>query len=52
MAPENTLAGFEAALREGATTLELDVFLTADKVVVVHHDSALNPDLTRGPDGN
>lgn len=51
LAPENTLASFEVALREGATALELDVFLTADQVLVVHHDSALNPDLTRGPDG-
>lgn len=50
LAPENTLASFEAALAEGATTLELDVFLSADKVVVVHHDPALNADLTRGPD--
>lgn len=52
LAPENTLAGFEAGLREGATTLELDVFLTADKVLVVHHDPALNADIARGPDGN
>jgi glycerophosphoryl diester phosphodiesterase len=49
--PENTLAGFERALQLGATTLELDVGVTRDGVVVVHHDRALNPDITRGPDG-
>ena len=31
--------------------LELDVALTADGVVVVTHDPALNPDITRGPAG-
>ncbi len=50
-APENTLAGFERALRMGVTTLELDVGVTRDGVVVVHHDRALNPDIARGPDG-
>jgi glycerophosphoryl diester phosphodiesterase len=49
--PENTLPGFERALELGATTLELDVGVTRDGVVVVHHDRALNPDITRGPDG-
>lgn len=49
--PENTLPGFERALELGATTLELDVGVTRDGVVVVHHDRALNPDVARGPDG-
>jgi glycerophosphoryl diester phosphodiesterase len=49
--PENTLAGFERALQLGAATLELDVGVTRDGVVVVHHDRALNPDITRGPGG-
>lgn len=50
-APENTLPGFERALQLGATTLELDVGVTRDGMVVIHHDRALNPDTTRGPDG-
>jgi glycerophosphoryl diester phosphodiesterase len=50
-APENTLAGFELAAAMGVTTLELDVGVTRDGVVVIHHDRALNPDLARGPDG-
>jgi glycerophosphoryl diester phosphodiesterase len=50
-APENTLPGFERALQMGVTTLELDVGVTRDGVVVIHHDRALNPDTTRGPGG-
>jgi glycerophosphoryl diester phosphodiesterase len=49
--PENTLPAFERAIAMGVTTLELDVGVTRDGVVVVHHDRALNPDLARGPDG-
>jgi glycerophosphoryl diester phosphodiesterase len=49
--PENTLQGFATALSIGVTTLELDLAMTKDGVVVVSHDSFLNPDHTRGPDG-
>src|SRR5688572_6619937 len=49
-APENTLPGFELAAAMGVTTLELDVGVTRDGVMVIHHDRALNPDLARGPD--
>jgi len=50
--PENTLPAFAHALSLGVHTLELDCAVTADGVVVVSHDSTLNPDITRGPDGN
>ncbi|MFL6574360.1 MAG: glycerophosphodiester phosphodiesterase [Burkholderiales bacterium] len=50
-APENTLPGFERALAFGVTTFELDVGVSRDAVVVIHHDRRLNPDLARGPDG-
>ncbi len=50
-APENTLPGFERAAAMGVTTLELDVGITRDGVVVIHHDRALNPDIARGADG-
>ena len=50
-APENTLPSFERARAIGVTTLELDVGVTRDGVVVVHHDRRLNPDVARGPDG-
>lgn len=49
--PENTLGGFKAAASLGILTFELDVGMTADGVVVVYHDQALNPDITRDPSG-
>lgn len=51
LAPENSLHGFEVALRHGVTTLELDVVITRDGVVVIHHDLALNPATTRDAQG-
>jgi glycerophosphoryl diester phosphodiesterase len=39
--PENSLPGFRHALELGADGIELDVHLTADGVVVVHHDPVL-----------
>jgi glycerophosphoryl diester phosphodiesterase len=51
LAPENTLEGFAVALAIGVTTLELDLAMTKDDVLVVSHDRKLNPDHTRGPDG-
>ena len=48
---ENTLEGFAATMALGVSTLELDVGVTKDGVMVVHHDFALNPDIARGPDG-
>ena len=41
LAPENTLAAFDNGLAVGAQGLELDVHLSADGVVVVHHDRTL-----------
>jgi len=52
LAPENTLPAFARALAIGVTTLELDCAVTRDGVVVVSHDPAFNPDITRGPDGS
>jgi glycerophosphoryl diester phosphodiesterase len=51
LAPENTLPAFERALEIGVTTLELDVGLTRDGVVVIAHERTLNPDLTRDAQG-
>ena len=51
LAPENTLPAFARALGIGVTTLELDCGITRDGVVVVSHDPALNPDITRAADG-
>jgi len=49
--PENTLFGFAATLALGVDTLELDVAISRDGVVMVHHDSTLNPMTTRNSDG-
>ncbi len=42
VAPENTLAAFEAAWRAGAASIELDVHLTGDREVVVIHDDTVD----------
>ena len=49
--PENTLAAFSAAMALGFDGVELDVQLSTDGVVVVHHDFRLNPALTRHAGG-
>jgi glycerophosphoryl diester phosphodiesterase len=51
LAPENTMVAFERALAIGVTTLETDLAVTRDGVLVIAHDPLLNPDLVRGPDG-
>jgi glycerophosphoryl diester phosphodiesterase len=51
LAPENTLEAFAEALSLGVTTLEMDLGVTKDGVVVVAHDPRLHPDLTRWPGG-
>src|SRR5271169_2602058 len=40
-APENTLAAFDLALRQGADGIEFDVRLSSDGVPVVIHDPRL-----------
>lgn len=40
--PENTIIAFEKALEAGADVLEMDLWYTADNVVVVHHDPTIN----------
>jgi glycerophosphoryl diester phosphodiesterase len=42
LGPENTMAAFELGMTAGADGLELDVHLSADGVVVVHHDDTLD----------
>src|SRR5438270_3344588 len=50
LAPENTIAAFDNGLALGADGLELDVHLSRDGVVVVHHDRTLDRTTTlRGP---
>jgi len=42
LGPENTIAAFDLGMAAGADGLELDVHLSADGVVVVHHDKTLD----------
>ncbi|GAA1975437.1 glycerophosphodiester phosphodiesterase [Isoptericola halotolerans] len=42
VAPQNTLAAFEAALRVGVHSIELDLHLSADGEVVVIHDETVD----------
>ena len=49
--PENTLAGFRAALAAGVRSFEIDVAMTSDGIPVLSHDPRLSPDLTRSPTG-
>jgi glycerophosphoryl diester phosphodiesterase len=46
-AQENTLAGFELALKLGATGLESDVWVTADGIPVLDHDGVVKRSLGR-----
>jgi glycerophosphoryl diester phosphodiesterase len=41
-APENTLAAFQQALRQGAQAIEFDVKLTSDGHIVIIHDQTVN----------
>jgi len=52
LAPENTLAAFRRAIEIGVTTIETDMGVTKDDVVVISHNPTLNPDLVRDPDGH
>jgi glycerophosphoryl diester phosphodiesterase len=50
LAPENTMAAFDRGVACGADGVELDVHLSRDGVVVVHHDRTLERTTTlRGP---
>ncbi|HVQ28789.1 MAG TPA: glycerophosphodiester phosphodiesterase [Vicinamibacteria bacterium] len=49
--PENTLPAFAEALSLGVSTLELDLAVTRDGVLVVGHDPRLSSDIARDPEG-
>ncbi len=52
LAPENTLAAFRTALAIGVTTIETDMAVTKDGVIVLAHDPDLNPAIVRDADGH
>ncbi|UZJ51886.1 hypothetical protein CBS101457_001206 [Exobasidium rhododendri] len=45
--PENTIASFERAIRDGSEGIESDVHITSDDVIIMFHD----PSLERTTDG-
>ena len=49
--PENTLPAFQKALELGVDTLELDLAVTKDGVLVISHDPHVNPEICTGPAG-
>jgi len=50
IAPENTLAAFRLAAKQGARWLEFDVSLLGDETPVIHHDATLDRCIDRkGP---
>lgn len=49
--PEQTLPAYIEALRLGTDYIDMDICMTKDNVLVVTHDLALNPDLTRNSTG-
>jgi glycerophosphoryl diester phosphodiesterase len=49
--PENTIPAMLEAIRQGVTTLEMDVVISKDKQVVVSHDPYMNADFCLTPEG-
>jgi len=49
--PENTIEAFTRAINLGSDGIELDVHLSKDNILVVHHDEALKPAIARDHSG-
>ena len=45
------MAAFARAIAAGVDGIELDIHLSKDRKLVVHHDESLKPAIARGPDG-
>lgn len=52
LSPENTMPAYGTALKIGVDIVDMDIAITKDGVIVVQHDYALNPNLTRATKGN
>lgn len=50
--PENTLYSYTYSIEQGATTIEGDMQMTKDGVVVLSHSPILEPDITQDKNGN
>jgi glycerophosphoryl diester phosphodiesterase len=49
--PENSIPGMLVAIDSGVTTLEMDVVVSADSVVLLSHEPWLSAEICRAPDG-
>mgnify|MGYP005847917059 CR=1 FL=1 len=49
--PENSLVGFQKAIDLNVNTLELDVVISKDSMVVVSHDAVMNPKICLDKNG-
>ena len=49
--PENTIPGFLRAIDEGVDTIELDLVVTADSMLIVSHEPWFNHVISTKPDG-
>lgn len=51
LVPENSIPGYEKAIKLGVDFVDMDVGMTKDKVMVVQHDLTLDPHITRDKNG-
>jgi glycerophosphoryl diester phosphodiesterase len=49
--PENTVSGFIKAVDLGVTTLEMDVVVTADSLILLSHEPWFHHEISTGPNG-
>ncbi|MGK7391801.1 MAG: glycerophosphodiester phosphodiesterase family protein [Candidatus Cyclobacteriaceae bacterium M2_1C_046] len=52
LVPENSIPGFLKALDYGVTTLELDVVITGDSLVLVSHEPYISAEICLNKEGN
>ncbi len=50
--PENSIEAFKKAIELGVNTLELDVVISKDDIVIVSHEPYMNPIICLDKDGN
>lgn len=52
VAPENTLSAIRAGIDAGCDAIEIDLWISADNRLVVHHDPVLSSCIARGANGD
>jgi len=50
--PENSLPAIQAAIDCGCDAIEVDICVSRDNRLIIHHDPIMSRDLVRGPKGN